>query len=380
MRVLYVNPFSQAISGPDESLLALLEALVPLGVEPHVALPAPGPQVARYERLGARVHFVPMSALKRSLRPGQLAGYGLQVTRGALALARIIRRERIALVHTNMEVVLDGGIAARLLRVPHVMHYRGNTIDEPIRVFDALVAIWTRLADHVFCISNATAEIFWKRGHRAHVEALYNPVAVERFRAAVRSDEVRRQLGARDDDVLVGTVGRLHPRKDIETFVRAAARVAKDDPRARFVIVGSAEVPEEHAYEARVRGLAGELGIADRLVWAGARRDMPEVLKALDVFVLCSRHEGFGRVVAEAMAAGLPMVLTDEGAFPEIVRDVRGARLARPQDVRAFADGIRAAPSELEHDPDCSARFDSVAIARRTVARYASLVGPRGTP
>jgi glycosyltransferase involved in cell wall biosynthesis len=352
MRVLYLNPFSQEISGPDESLLALLKELIPLGVEAHLVLPTRGPQVARYEKLGVKVHLAPISILKRSLTPRDLLRYGTRLTRGAFEVARIARRERIDLIHTNMEVVLDGGIAARLLRIPHLMHYRGNTIDEPKRVFDALVLLWTRLADHIFCISDATAAIFRKRGHV--VETLYNPLELARFRKAVRRPELRQLLGATEGEILVGTIGRIHPRKDIETFIRTCALVADAEPRARFVVVGAAELPEEKPYEQRLRKLIPELGLTKRFTFAGARRDIPEVLKALDLFVLCSRNEGFGRVVAEAMAAGTPVVLSREGALPELVRGGEFGELA-----------------EVVNPPEAWVdQFDAAMVARRVLAAY----------
>ena len=88
--------------------------------------------------------------------------------------------------------------------------------------------------------------------------------------------------------------------------MRAAAIAGRDRPRARFVVVGAPEGAAEEAYLGRLRATAASLGMGDRLLFAGARRDMPAVFRALDVFVLSSRHEGFGRVVAEAMAAGYP--------------------------------------------------------------------------
>ena len=368
MRVLYLNPFSQEVSGPDESLRTLLGALIPLGVEAHLVLPRPGPQVPRYEALGVKVHYAPLTILKR--RPG-LAGALLpfQLARGAAALARIVRRERIDLIHTNMEVVLDGAIASRLLRVPHVLHYRGNTNDDPKIVFDVLTRFWTATSEKVFCISNATAEIFRKRGLGAKVETLYNPVDVEAFAKAERSDEVRRELGAAPGELLVGTVGRIHPRKDVETFIRSASLVAKERADARFVVIGSAEAPEELEYEKRLRILATELGVADRLVWAGARRDMPRVMKALDVFVLCSRNEGFGRVVAEAIAGGTRMVLSNEGALPELAP---WAHLASPGDVRGFSAGVTAV--NVETNPSTGvARFTPPELAQHVRAAYALL-------
>jgi glycosyltransferase involved in cell wall biosynthesis len=362
LRVLYLNPFSQEVSGPDESLRTLLAALIPLGVEAHLVLPRPGPQVSRYEALGVKVHYAPLTILSRRPGPGA-ALLPLRLARGAAAVARIARRERIDVVHTNMEVVLDGAVAAWLLRLPHVLHYRGNTNDDPKVVFDALTLFWTATAARVFCISSATAEIFRKRGLGEKVEVLYNPVDVEAFAGAARSDEVRRELGAGPADLLVGTVGRLHPRKDVATFLRAGASLARSRPDVRLAVVGSAEAPEEVCYARELRALAASLGIADRVIWAGARRDMPRVLKALDVFVLCSRNEGFGRVVAEAMVAGTPVVASDEGAMPELAALSRGAvALAPPMDADGFAKAALGA-SPGGPDPRVAGAF-----AARTAA------------
>lgn len=365
MRVLYLNPFSQEVSGPDESLRTLLAALAPLGVDAHVALPRPGPQVSRYEALGVTVHYVPLTTLKR--RPGVGAvALPARLALGVAALARIARRERIDLIHTNMEVVLDGAVASRLLGLPHVLHYRGNTNDHPRIVFDLLTRFWTATAEKVLCISNATAELFRRRGLDARIETVYNPVDVGVFANAERCDAIRRDLGAGPDEFLVGTIGRIHPRKDVETFIRTAALVAKERVRARFVVVGSAEVREEVDYEVRLRSLATELGIADRVVWAGARRDIPRVMKALDVFVLCSRHEGFGRVIAEALASGLPIVATAEGAIPELLANSRGCTV-RPADAAQFCAGVLKALAAPRRD-DVSRVFAEQSFSSRQIA------------
>jgi len=382
LRVVYLNPFSQEVSGPDESLRALLGALIPLGVEAHVVLPARGPQAPRYEALGATVHVAKLAMLRRDLSPGATVLFPARLARAVGEVRAIARRVGATLIHTNMEVLLEGGLAARSLGIPHVHHYRGNTLDEPRLVFDGLTAIWTALADHIYCISRATAAVFERRGRGAKVEVLYNPLDVAVFAGAVRSSDVRAALGVTGDGPLVGTVGRLHPRKDVETFVRAAALVGARVPAARFVVVGSAEAPVELDYQRRVEALVREVGLEGRLVLAGARRDMPAVMKALDVFVLTSRHEGFGRVVAEAMAAGRPVVVAREGAPPELVEEDRYGLCATPADPADFADKILG----LLANPDAAAAmaaraaerargFDARAIAETVLARYRALVG-----
>ncbi|HEY2731277.1 MAG TPA: glycosyltransferase, partial [Polyangia bacterium] len=161
MRVVYLNPFSQEVSGPDESLRALLTELIPGGVEAHLILPpGGGPQVPRYEALGVTVHAARLAILRRDLSPVAAAFYPARLARAAADVGAIARRVGADLIHTNMEVLLEGGLAARALRIPHVLHYRGNTLDRPRLVFDALTATWAALADHIYCISHATAAVF----------------------------------------------------------------------------------------------------------------------------------------------------------------------------------------------------------------------------
>jgi glycosyltransferase involved in cell wall biosynthesis len=117
-------------------------------------------------------------------------------------------------------------------------------------------------------------------------------------------------------------------------------------------------------------------------VLAGARRDIPAVMKALDVFVLTSRHEGFGRVVAEAMAAARPVLVSREGAPPELVEEDRYGLCARPEDpgdfarvvLRMLADGD-SARAMGERAAVRARGFDAATVAATVLARYRTLVG-----
>jgi glycosyltransferase involved in cell wall biosynthesis len=284
-----------------------------------------------------------------------------------------------------MEVLLEGGVAARVLGLPHVLHYRGNTLDQPRFVFDVLTATWTALSDRVLCISEATAAVFQRRGRGGKVQVLYNPVDVQRFVDAERSTDVRAALGAGPSDFLIGTVGRLHPRKDLATFLRTAAIVGAAEPRAKFVVVGAADGPAEIAYEAALRALVAELDLADRVTFAGARRDIPSVMKALDLFMLTSRHEGFGRVVAEAMAAARPIVVTREGALPELVFDPATGQAcglcAAAESPDQFATQVltlmrdqHAAGALADRAVRRARLFDRELVSSRVLALYRSLV------
>jgi glycosyltransferase involved in cell wall biosynthesis len=163
--------------------------------------------------------------------------------------------------------------------------------------------------------------------------------------------------------------------------VRAAALVGARFPNLRFVVVGSAEAPVELEYKKRLEALIDEVGLTGRITLAGARRDMPAVMKALDLFVLTSRHEGFGRVVAEAMAAGRPIVVAREGAPPELVEEGRYGLCATPVDPADYAQkigGLLERPAEAGAMATRAAErgqaFDSRHAAETVLGRYQTLV------
>jgi glycosyltransferase involved in cell wall biosynthesis len=143
------------------------------------------------------------------------------------------------------------------------------------------------------------------------------------------------------DAKLIGIVARLAVSKGHRIFLAAAALLGRERNDARFVIVG--EGSDKRALEL----LSVELGIAENLIWAGARRDMPAVYNALDV--LCSasiRGEGFSNVIGEAMACGVPCVVTRVGDSARIVGDL-GIAVA-PGDARALARAWAAMLAKLD--------------------------------
>jgi glycosyltransferase involved in cell wall biosynthesis len=190
----------------------------------------------------------------------------------------------------------------------------------------------------------------------------------------------RRELGVSNGAPLVGIVGRIFPIKNHRLFLNAAARVAAEEKAARFVVVGDGALRqqmEEHA---------NGLGIADRVIFTGWRRDLPRIYADLDVLVVSSNNEGTPVSAIEAMAAGCPVVATRVGGLPDLIDDGETGYLVR----RGDADSLGAAVMGLLRDRETARRIGESARARvaerftieRLVADterlYAGLLAKRG--
>src|SRR3989304_424560 len=155
--------------------------------------------------------------------------------------------------------------------------------------------------------------------------------------------QVRSEWGALENEKLIGRIGRLAPDKGYPNFLEAAALLAKERKDVRFVIVGDG--PD--TYREQLRLLSQELGLTERLIWAGARENMPAVYNALDIVCSSSYSEGFGLTVAEAMGCGVPCVVTDVGDSARIVGEE--GIVVPPGDPLKLADGLKTMLLKL-HD------------------------------
>jgi hypothetical protein len=171
-------------------------------------------------------------------------------------------------------------------------------------------------------------------------------VDLNEFRPERRS-EVRRSLGVSETEILIGWVGRLDPKKNVQHFIEAAARIFRQDPSTKFVVIGGPDAFHPK-YEVELRQLAVSLGVASVLRFLGDRADVAELMSALDIFVWLSSGEGMPHVIAEAGAAQLPVIATpDNGVLQQIEHEISGL-LVPHGDVAAVAEAI----SRLVGSPD----------------------------
>lgn len=213
-----------------------------------------------------------------------------------------------------------------------------------------LAAKLSRFADVIIVNSVAGGNYHRAKGYyEKRMITIPNGIDTNRFRPIPGAGcPIRAQWGIGKNDTVIGLVGRIDVMKDHPTFLRAAAQLAPDHPNVTFLCVGGGS----RAYEAELRALGSSLGLGDRLIWVGAQDDMLSVYNALDLLTSSSSGEGFSNVIGEAMACGVPCVVTDVGDSALIVGET--GMIVRPRDPAALSDALRSWMSM--EDGECTQR------------------------
>jgi glycosyltransferase involved in cell wall biosynthesis len=235
-----------------------------------------------------------------------------------LRLADLLRRQNIALLHTHLfEPGLVGRLAAWLAGTPVIItHEHGKTLWKKSyhHLFERL-ALWR--TDIRIVVSEDIRDLRKQReGTPDHKLILIeNAVDPERFDVDEETrSRVRRDLGV-DDFFVVGTVGRLVPAKAYDPFLEAARRLTATNSRMKFLMVGDGSLRAD--LEARAR----DLGLEGSVLFLGSRTDIPELLAAMDLYLITSAREGLPISLIEAMLAARPIVSTAVGGIPEALTD-----------------------------------------------------------
>lgn len=268
--------------------------------------------------------------------------------RAVLDLIRVIRRQRIEVVHAaGFKGMLLGRIAARVTGARAIIHLHDMDRQQPwVRRLLLPGGRWADLALGVSRpVCRLAVEEFGVPEER--VRLLYNALDIERFRA-VDADtrwRVRRELALPHDAPVVGVIARFYPDKGHALMMRSWRRVLRALPQARLLLVGDG--PER----ARCEALSAELDMESAVCFIGQRDDVPDLLAAMDVVAMPSRREGLPFAALEALAAGRPLVGFDVGGLPEVILNGKTGRLVPPADEVALAEAIidlLGRPAELE--------------------------------
>ncbi len=332
---------SADLYGSDRALLSLVQALRSAGWTTHVALPVKGPLVESLEGCGAEVHLGGFRALgRRSLRPLALLLLPFQVIFSLFRCGRLMCRIRPDLVHVNTLVLLVPAMAGWLIRRPVVWHIHEIMI-RPRLLASGLARTVALLASHVVCNSQATLR--WLLEQAPGVEGKACVIANGVSDLGLSSgDDLAEQLGLASDRFTFLFIGRLNAWKGQELFLRAAARILTDHPKACFLVAGDAPPGQDH-FRQSFLDLAHGLAMGDSFHWLGFRSDTQDLYGLADVVIVPSTlPEPFGLVAAEAMCAGRAVIAAGHGGLAEIVEDGVTGLLVKPGDLEALVSSMGA--------------------------------------
>ncbi len=360
---------SFALGGAERVALDLAASQVEAGyrVTAVSLAPAPdGPMASELQAAGAGV--------ARVARPRP----GVDPTL-VLRLARWLSANGVDLAHTHNRHALIYGAPGAWMAGAAVVHTKhGNNPRGGKRLLASRLA--GRCVDAFVAVSPETAAFARQRREVAESRlcVIPNGIALERFRPdpAARG-RLRAELGIGPECWVAGTVGRLATEKNQALLLRAAAPLV--GPGARLVVVGDGPLLPA------LSQLASSLGIAPFVHLLGARRDVPDVLNALDVFVLCSDTEGLPLVLPEAMATGLPVVSTSVGGIPTVIEEGETGFLVPAGDEGALRERLANLRTHPDLCRDCgtlarraaTARFSSERMRRDYLELYARVLSGR---
>lgn len=280
-------------------------------------------------------------------------------------LYQLLKAEPVAILRPHKyHSALYGVLAGRMARVPVIVpsFHLPQAIGKPRR--RAMIRLLSLWSDQVIAVSQAVAEnLIREVGVSRHrVKVIHNGVDLNDFSSLPAKEEVRRGLGIPGGRWIIGAVGRMKPQKGFAYLLETLPLLESGGLRDYGVmVVGDGPARADLERKAR-EGRCGE-----KVAFLGARRDVPQLLQAMDLFAFPSLWEGFGTSLVEAMAGEVPVVASDLPSVREIIPDERYGLLVPPQDVNALARAI------LESWRDGAFRQSRVAAAKERAFQYFSL-------
>ncbi|MCX7018748.1 MAG: glycosyltransferase family 4 protein [bacterium] len=328
IRVLHITP-SVRLLGARRSLLTLIRELAGTRYDPVALAPEAGALTNELDK-----RHLPW--IKLRLPPWRKGASWLTLPARTAALREIIARERIGLIHCNeiysnphAAVAASGGALALALAGALLSRRLAHPLTVPV-VTHMRLSVTPRMArnyllgeaSRIIAVSEAAAADFdifhWKA---RKVRVVHNGVDFEEFdNARARRRLTRRELGFDDDDFVIGQIGLLMPRKRPRFLLDAAAPILNRVPNAKFLFIGETS-PGQESYADELKALAERAGISSAVRFLPFQRRIADFFAALDLNVLVSNDEGFGRVIIEAAAAGVPTIGSNTGGIPELIED-----------------------------------------------------------
>jgi len=313
MNVLYLSNLRDFWGGAERSLYEILKNIDKTKVTPFFATSQDGELAKAIKKLGIKTLSLRPFSIRR---PAPI----LSIT---YALIRFIRENEIQIIHNNQCVDSQySWIAAKITHTPIINHLRDS---QYYRLDHFLI----NHVDWNICISNDLLHRF----STSRVTLIHNGIELDKYDVEMPyvADDHRR--------VEIGLIGRIVPQKGQESLIQAAKLVLQSNPEVHFRIYGDMNSVSERDYKQHLHSLVNEYQLENDVEFMGYAHDVVTALRQIDISVVPSSREPFGRVVIESMACQKPVIGSNIGGIPDIITDETGI-LVPPNDPAALADAI----------------------------------------
>ena len=359
MRVAYVNSDGE-FSGAEINLLQTVEAVPRDRVAPLFLVPSDSEFDRQVRASGVPTIAVPLGRARLGWNPILLVSGLLTIAAGAVKVGLALRKVGVDVVHANS---IRAGLMVSMGWVFHRRPVVWSAHDFlPRGVIGAAIGLIARESASMV-IANSDAVLQDARDGRWFVPKLCRiyPVVPSWMFERGKPGAGRAAWGIADDAFVVGYVGQITPWKRVHDAIVAFEIVADEVPGSRMIVAGAAKFRSENQrYLEHLLELSRRLGLEERILFVGFQADLLNLYGALDVLLHPAAREPFGRVVAEAMAQGVPVVATAEGGVPEIVQDGVTGFLCQGGDVESMGRSLVA----LAREPNLRHQFGSAGMRR----------------
>ena len=356
---------SKGLFGAENVVLQLAKESVPLGVKAFVGV---------FRNLHSPHTEIAEAAERMKIETKVFSCRGRLDLRTVKEIRQFIQVNNINILHSHGYKANIYGLLASLFtgvrRIATCHTWLGTSVR--MRAYQLLDKIFLRSFHKLIAVSDTLKDEIVRSGIPDHkVTVCNNGVGIDDVGPMRPKCEIRKELGIQVRQQVVGTVGRLSREKGHLFLLRAARRVLSAEPNVRFLIVGDG--PERES----LRAACVALGLQDSVTFTGLRKDIPDLLSVMDVFVLPSFVEGTPMALLEAMAAKRPVVATKVGAVLTVLSDDHVGLLVEPGNVEQLSRSILALLRDREKAAllarNAYARVKSEFTARKMAERYASL-------
>jgi len=254
-----------------------------------------------------------------------------------IKIARILSREKPDILHTSIFYANFFGRLAALFKRPKAIITEERSMYTQKRFyhvfFDRILSTFT---DKIIVCSNSVLEFTVKQEKikKEKFCLIYNVPDTERFDIPETKEELRLKYNFSNGHFILGSVGSLIPKKGHRFLIEAAIELTKHIPELKIVIVGDGESKQT------LSSLTEKADLQEKFIFTGARKDVPELMKIMDVFILPSLQEGFPRTLLEAMYIGLPIIATNISGIPEIIINGENGLLIPSKNSKAIEDSV----------------------------------------